>query len=187
MSEQIDLARRYAKIAHKDQKRKWTGEPYFEHLHEVYCLADQYFPMPDWALAVAYLHDVVEDTDVTYTDLDRAGFAPEVVEGVWFLTDTAEYLGNRATRKWLDRHRLSLASNCIKAIKLCDLVSNMPGIMAQKNGFSKLYRQEANLLLNTMIVSHDTDDLFFTRYHQLRNDILDRLRSYPLEDDDAKV
>jgi GTP diphosphokinase / guanosine-3',5'-bis(diphosphate) 3'-diphosphatase len=35
ISQLIDKASLFAKNAHFDQKRKYTGEPYWNHLHEV--------------------------------------------------------------------------------------------------------------------------------------------------------
>jgi (p)ppGpp synthase/HD superfamily hydrolase len=40
----IRQASNYAKVAHADHKRKWTGEPYWNHLHEVAELLRSYGP-----------------------------------------------------------------------------------------------------------------------------------------------
>ena len=100
-SAQVRAAQEFARIAHATQTRKWNGEPYFNHLREVHDIANQFFNLPEWALAVAWLHDVVEDTKTTYTDLARHGFMDEIIGGVWWLTDTHQNYGIRETRKKL--------------------------------------------------------------------------------------
>lgn len=66
--------------AHKDQKDK-SGIPYIYHpIH----LAEQ---MDDEAAAcVALLHDVVEDTDMTFEQLQSEGFSPEMIAALKLLT-----------------------------------------------------------------------------------------------------
>ena len=66
--------------AHKDQKDK-SGLPYVFH---PFHLAEQ---MPDeLTTTVALLHDVVEDSDFSFEDLQNAGFPKEVLDAVALLT-----------------------------------------------------------------------------------------------------
>lgn len=66
--------------AHKDQTDK-SGMPYVFH---PFHLAEQ---MTDEdSTIVALLHDVVEDTDLTLTDLEEMGFSARVTEAVGYLT-----------------------------------------------------------------------------------------------------
>lgn len=66
--------------AHKDQVDK-NGIPYIYHpVH----LAEQ---MTDEStVCVALLHDVVEDTDITFEQLEQAGFAEEIIKALRLLT-----------------------------------------------------------------------------------------------------
>lgn len=78
----ITRAYEFAKEAHKEQLRD-TGEPYIIHpLAVAQTLAD--LEMDNAAIAAAFLHDVVEDQDVTIDDI-KAKFGDEVarlVDGV---------------------------------------------------------------------------------------------------------
>ena len=66
--------------AHRDQLDK-SGLPYVFH---PFHLAEQ---MPDEDTTVtALLHDVVEDSDYTFRDLEEMGFAPQVLEALKLLT-----------------------------------------------------------------------------------------------------
>ncbi|MBE6588118.1 MAG: bifunctional (p)ppGpp synthetase/guanosine-3',5'-bis(diphosphate) 3'-pyrophosphohydrolase [Ruminococcaceae bacterium] len=66
--------------AHKDQVDK-TGLPYVFH---PFHLAEQM--ENETATVVALLHDVVEDTDITLSDISGMGFGDEVVEALRLLT-----------------------------------------------------------------------------------------------------
>ena len=68
--------------------------------------------------AVAWLHDVVEDTDWTLETLLAEGIRPEVVEGVKAITKCE----GEAYETYLDRVK---ANPLAKAVKLADLMHNM--------------------------------------------------------------
>ena len=62
--------------AHINQKDK-SGLPYIFHPWEV---ANQ---LNDEAcVCVALLHDIIEDTNITYDDLRNEGFSEEIIEGI---------------------------------------------------------------------------------------------------------
>ncbi len=97
--------------AHRDQVDK-SGIPYVFHpLH----LAEQ---MQDENTTVAaLLHDVVEDTAYTFTDLEKIGFSSDVISALRLLThdDNTPYMDYVAKIK----------NNPIaKAVKLADLAHN---------------------------------------------------------------
>lgn len=74
----IRRALRFAEIAHRGEKRKGTESPYFVHPVAVATLL-AHVRAPDTMIAAGFLHDVVEDTDVTVAEL-RGEFGPEVAE-----------------------------------------------------------------------------------------------------------
>ncbi len=66
--------------SHKEQVDK-SGMPYVFH---PFHLAEQ---MADEATTVvALLHDVVEDTDITFDDLEKQGFSDEIMDALKLLT-----------------------------------------------------------------------------------------------------
>ena len=97
--------------AHKEQKDK-SGMPYVFH---PFHLAEQ---MTDEATTVvALLHDVVEDTNTTFEDLEKQGFDEEIISALRLLThnDDTPYMDYVAEIK----------SNKIAiAVKLADLRHN---------------------------------------------------------------
>ena len=87
------LTEKAMKIAyeqHDGQKDK-AGLPYIFH---PYHLAEQ-MGDDEYAICVALLHDVVEDTDMEFSDLERAGFPDEVIAALKCLTheEGVPYLG----------------------------------------------------------------------------------------------
>ncbi|MFK7974419.1 MAG: HD domain-containing protein [Rickettsiaceae bacterium] len=62
--EQVDKAIYWAKKYHGDQKRK-SGEPYYTHPLEVAYMVAEYDLNTD-VIVAAILHDIVEDTEVTF-------------------------------------------------------------------------------------------------------------------------
>jgi guanosine-3',5'-bis(diphosphate) 3'-pyrophosphohydrolase len=150
MMDEAYRAMRFAMEAHKNQKRKYTGEPYFLHLAEVAgMVATLYSGQLDGkaVIAVAWLHDVVEDCGISVEDL-KEHFPFDIPFGVAALSDLEE--GNRETRKRLSRERLSKQPKWIQDIKVCDLISNTSSIVQRDPEFAKVYLREKELLLEVL-------------------------------------
>ena len=108
---QSELAQSIAVAAHEGQVDK-AGKPYIEHPAHVAAGVQG-----DAAKAVAWLHDVVEDTPLTFADLQERGVAPEVIEALKLLThdESVPYL----------EYVRSLKSNALaRVVKLADLRHN---------------------------------------------------------------
>lgn len=79
-SDRTDHARRLAERLHDGQADK-TGAPYIEHLAAVVTNLLRRWPdAPPEAIEAAWLHDVLEDTSVTVTDLLAYGVSARAVE-----------------------------------------------------------------------------------------------------------
>lgn len=150
MTRNIEVAAlEYAIIAHGNQKRKYTGEPYIVHPVEVANIVRGVTHTPEM-IAAAYLHDVVEDTDATIVDIETA-FGPTVGRLVWHLTDISRPEdGNRAKRKEMDCRHLAAAPAEAQTIKLADLISNTQSIREHDPDFWRVYRREKLALLAVM-------------------------------------
>ncbi len=97
--------------AHRDQTDK-SGMPYVFHpVHLAEQMTDEY------TVTVALLHDVVEDTDITFEDITSMGFPAEVTDALKLLThdDAVEYMDYVAKIKH---------NPIAKAVKLADLSHN---------------------------------------------------------------
>lgn len=143
----IERAEFFAAGAHMavGQKRKYSGEDYIVHPLEVANIVSS-VPHTDEMIAAAFLHDVVEDTEVTIEQIDSM-FGPKVAKMVEDLTDPPKSVGNRATRKKMTRERLAKAGPEVKTIKLADLISNTRDIVQNDPEFAVVYMREKRQLL----------------------------------------
>lgn len=108
---QSEKAYKIAKKAHLGQVDK-AGEDYIKHPEKVAS-----FVKTDEEKAVAYLHDVIEDTELTLENLYEYDFSKEVIEAVDIITK----------KRWEDYQSYlnSVKKNKLaRAVKLADLRHN---------------------------------------------------------------
>lgn len=174
MTDLIQRARDFATHAHQriDHRRKYSGQPYEMHLAAVAALVASVTDDPE-TIAAAWLHDVVEDTTVTFDDLRRA-FGTPVQQLVEELTDTSRpSQGNRAARKDIDRRHLGAASPRGQTVKLADLIDNCDDITRHDQRFARVYLQEMEALLAVLVRG---DARLMQRARRLHADCLQRLQ-----------
>lgn len=146
MSDRVKQAIAFATKAHRNQKRKYTGEPYVTHPIAVMEIVQEVSHTEDMLVA-AVLHDTVEDTDVTLDDI-QSEFGATVAKYVDGLTDISRPEdGNRAERKAMDRAHTAVQCPEVKTIKLADLIHNTLSIEKHDPSFYKVYRLEKIALL----------------------------------------
>jgi hypothetical protein len=151
MADIVDRARQFASAAHRDvgQLRKYSGQPYDEHLRQVAEIVSRVTDDVEM-IAAAWLHDVVEDTPTTVEEVERA-FGPGVRELVEALTDVSRpHHGNRAARKALDREHLAVAPARAQTVKLADLIDNCQDICSRNPRFGRVFLVEMAALLEVL-------------------------------------
>ena len=125
----INKAFQYAYEGHNGQNRK-SGEPYITHpLHVAIYLSDLNFDKE--TIAAALLHDLIEDTEITYNDLKK-NFGSEVadiVDGVTKL-DKIKYNSNEEAKADAIRKMVIAMSKDIRVLilKLADRLHNIETI-----------------------------------------------------------
>ena len=148
----VDKARYFATAAHAavGQKRKYDGADYIVHPERVAQNVRRYGGT-DYMIAAAYLHDVVEDTDVTM-DTITSMFGSVVAKLVSDLTDVSKPGdGNREARKTIDRQNTANATADAQFIKCADIIDNAYDIADNDPSFWRVYRREMSLLLAEMV------------------------------------
>lgn len=132
----------FAREVHKDQRRKYTNNPYVEHLAEVAGIVSTVALDTDHAVAVAWLHDCIEDQGIGAGHLFSM-FGPIVSNAVLLLSDLEQ--GNRAERKAASRARLAAAPAWVQTIKCADLISNTSSIVMHDPKFAAVYLEEKRM------------------------------------------
>jgi (p)ppGpp synthase/HD superfamily hydrolase len=116
------LAEQIARKAHSNQFRRDGVTPYITHPEAV---ANKLKSEGDEAVAVAWLHDVLEDTKMTPECLRDAGIPMTVIDAVCDLTHQreepyADYL------EWIKRNPLAVK------VKVADMLHNLSDAPTQK-------------------------------------------------------
>ena len=160
-------AMKFAREVHAGQVRKYTGNPYADHLAEVAgivsTVAIETIRLQATMIATAWLHDTIEDQGVTPDEIARR-FGAEVQAGVLALSDLE--VGNRAARKAASRARLAGAPWWVQTIKVADLISNTSSIVQHDPKFAAVYLEEKRLLLD--VLTNADQDLVAIARKQVR-------------------
>lgn len=148
MLKQAEVAKQIATLAHYGQMRR-DGKPYITHPEAVAEIVKTCFPtfspllktsnlerLRENTLAVAYLHDVIEDTAWTHSDikytLRRSGVS-EVDS--YIIANACTVLSHKKDEKYSDyiTRIVSGPSQIVKIVKYCDMIHNMNCCKAQKD------------------------------------------------------
>ena len=140
--------------AHDGQRRKYTGEPYSAHPIGVSKIIETIPDHTPEMVAAALLHDVVEDTPVTLSEIKEA-FGTTVAEYVHFCSNVSEQSdGNRAFRKKMDADHFALGPAESQTIKIADLIHNSLSIIPHdQKFFHKAYKHEKQYLLDILTLA----------------------------------
>ena len=136
----IEKAIRMALEAHLDQKDK-GGQPYILHPLRIMNSVNHYEEK-----IVALLHDVVEDSDITLTDLQNEGFSEEVIFAVDCLT-------KRTEENYEDYLKRVAQSEIARSVKIADLTDNsdlsrIPSLTEKDYKRVQKYKQSIEFLTN---------------------------------------
>lgn len=150
----------FVKIAHIEQKRKYTGEPYFNHIFHVGTEAQK--NQIQFGFEIGICHDLFEDTQFNEELLRHFLWAVDysiweidaIIAGINHLTDefTSDKYPelNRKARKQKECERLYLIPEEIQTIKYIDLIHNTESICEHDPGFARTYLKEKWQILKGM-------------------------------------
>ncbi|MGH1402880.1 MAG: HD domain-containing protein [Alphaproteobacteria bacterium] len=124
----LNKARHFAITAHTDQK--YGDHPYSVHLDAV---VQHLTPYGETAQIIGYLHDVIEDTDISYDDIKHE-FGIFIADCVAILTD--ENGSNRTERKEKTYAKMSNIHGDFElalTVKAADRLANLQACIQNNN------------------------------------------------------
>ena len=131
-------ARSFAIKAHGDQK--YGDHPYSYHLDQVAAIVQ---PFGEEAIAIAYLHDTAEDTEVCIAEIEQR-FGKKIASCVALLTDEAG--PNRKEKKAKTYAKLAVVdgpNEVALLVKAADRLANVRACVKDKKlSLWELYRSE---------------------------------------------
>jgi len=160
MYEKLEQIKELATRLHGDQKRKYSGDPYVSHTFRVSDTVKENGG-DEAMIYAAILHDVLEDTPTTESELltemmaiVEPGMATNVIRLVNELTDVFTHESypdlNRAGRKEMEAIRMGRISPRAQTIKYADLLDNGKDILVNDPKFAKVYLKEKEVILRYM-------------------------------------
>lgn len=172
----IKRAELFATAAHNGAKhcRKVSGDPYIDHPRAVAAKTAYFMERLDvqWttecqesAIAVAWLHDTVEDTGIEMSDIE-AFFEQTVWIGVAFMTDEKDPKKSRSERNAAYNEQLNRAPEWVQVVKLADIDANFEDIVAshrntdpklQFTNFERFIREKREIIVNFLTKVNETD------------------------------
>ena len=181
--EEINTAFLYAKKGHQGQKRK-SGEEYITHpLHVAIYLAELNFDIE--TIKAALLHDLVEDTEITYQDIKKS-FGKEVadlVDGVTKL-DKIRYNSREEAKADAIRKMVIAMSKDIRVLilKLADRLHNIETIEFHTKWTQEKIANETLYVyaplahrLGLQTIKHKLEDTSFEILHDKQNNEIKEL------------
>ena len=150
----VEKAKLISRVAHLRQMRT-QGEPYFAHPSRMANAAIT-LDYPDKVVAACYLHDVIEDCEVTADELlfllGDAPLSVPTVELVLEVTNVAKPTdGNRATRMAINRDHLVKSSMWGATIKCLDITDNLSSDFYDPQWARKYFSEKE---LELLVVKH---------------------------------
>jgi (p)ppGpp synthase/HD superfamily hydrolase len=135
LSDCVAAAKLVARLAHGDQR--YSEKPYLYHLQMTVDILLHY-GYPPWSIAAGWLHDTLEDTDLTHDDLVEA-FGSHVADVVYACTGRGE---NRKARQLDISNKLAFKTDA-RHVKLADRMANLHVCFAvQDHRLREMYLRE---------------------------------------------
>lgn len=141
----MEKARKFAIEKHGLQRRKFTGEMYYFHPIRVAEII-QNFENNESVIAAAYMHDLIEDTDVKYEDILQL-FGTEIANLVFELTNVRKMI-EKMGKKIYQTEKLNNMSDNAFLIKLADRLDNVSDFKISDQYFAERYSKETLYVLD---------------------------------------
>ena len=151
-------ALRFASLKHKGQNIPGTELPYIVHVVQVatevlIAVHKTESLKADFAVTLALLHDVLEDTKVTYEEINKL-YGEEIADGVLALTKFSNLEKKAQIKDSISR--IKLLEKEVAAVKIADRIVNLdaPAADWEKEKREK-YKGDSLLILHELAYAND--------------------------------
>ena len=163
----------FATEKHDGQIRKFNGEPYVNHPIRVANTVNE-FTLDEDIIAAALLHDVIEDTNATETEI-REKFGDNVANMVLALTSDKEKIKQVGKTKYL-LDKMNELSDDELLIKLADRLDNVSDLSKDNEKWSIQYTLQTDMII-TMLNNPNIKDYHITLMNRIRSKILASMKT----------
>jgi len=136
----------FAQNKHAGQLRKFNNLPYITHPENVFNTVSKYSNSQDVKIA-AFLHDVIEDTDTSLDEIERA-FGTNVAKLVDELT-IPKWVTRETELQFLLNRTLHMSSDAL-LIKLSDRLHNVSDLALSPQEFKLRYSKETDKIIQNL-------------------------------------
>ena len=143
-------AEHYAEMKHAGQVRKFSGKPYATHPQKVAQIVMNFKKSKnlDVLMAAAHLHDTIEDTDTTFTALQKE-FGNLIASIVEELTSDPVMLKKLGKTRYLTDKMIHMSDYAL-VIKLADRLQNVSDLVSGSPKRSAKYAKETEDILKEL-------------------------------------
>jgi guanosine-3',5'-bis(diphosphate) 3'-pyrophosphohydrolase len=146
-------AKKFAKEKHKGQRRKFSKEPYFNHVKRVARNIKKYKKShkSDELVATAFLHDTLENTNTSYKELEK-NFGKLIASLVKELSNEDEKINKFGKKEYLAKKMSNSekTSSWALCIKLSDRIDNISDLNKSNSKFREKYVDETEYIIKTL-------------------------------------
>lgn len=149
----VEKAEKFAKEKHNGEIRRFSGEPYFNHVKRVSENIKKYKKShrSEELVAAAFLHDTLEDTNTDYKEL-KENFGELIASLVKELSNNEEEIEHSSKKSYLaekmaDPEQMSSWGLCLK---LSDRLDNISDLDKTNPEFRKRYIDETLYIIKTL-------------------------------------
>jgi len=144
-------------IKHHGAQTYCKGYPYIVHLEDVVRVLEYFGYTEDKYIASGYMHDTIEDTEVSYNDI-KSKFGIEIAEIVYAVTDE---LGRSRSERHEKTYPKIIANSDALIIKLADRIANIENSIRHKEEkYVKMYVAEYDEFKKILCVDSVCDEMW---------------------------
>ena len=148
----IEFAERFSSVVHHGQQ--YGTHPYTYHLEHVVMILNQFgFLLEKHLHIAAWLHDVIEDTNISYNQI-RFGFGNDVADIVYAVTNE---MGRNRKERYAKTYPKIKTNKDALIIKLADRIANIEFSKGANTNFVNMYQKEWDTFKRELYDSDESD------------------------------